>query len=123
MLLICDAKIKQFEVCVAPVETRKSQGFNESRNRTSEDLIVGGEEARNFKNRQEYTENAVNIRQMLLQVTTALSRLTHLNMLRGGMYKIHRSSSKVLKSTGKIIHNRNEVERLIFIMMILMPYL
>ena len=44
MLLICDAKIKQLQHWVATVETRKSQGYNEPRNRSSEDLIVGREE-------------------------------------------------------------------------------
>ena len=44
MLLICDAKIKQLQNCVASVEIRKPQEYKESRNRTSEDLIVGREE-------------------------------------------------------------------------------
>ena len=62
---------------------------------------MGREDGGNVKNRHEYTENAINIRQMLLQVITALSRLTHLNMLGGAIHRIYRSSIKVLKTTGK----------------------
>ena len=79
---------------MASIETRKSQEYNESPHRTSEDLTVRIEEGGNFKNRHEYTENVINSR----QITTALSRLTHLNMFGGAMHRIYRPSIKVLKT-------------------------